>query len=52
MIAVISYDGQMEFGLTGDRELMPDLADLAGFLSKAFVELEEAVAVDAQSPGD
>ena len=42
-IAVISYDGQMEFGLTGDRELLPDLADLAGFISKAFVDLEEAV---------
>jgi WS/DGAT/MGAT family acyltransferase len=51
MIAVISYDGQMEFGLTGDRDLLPDLADLAGFLGKAFVELEEVVGT-TQSPGD
>ena len=53
-IAVISYDGQMEFGLTGDRELMPDLGNLAGFVSKAFVELEQAVGTGgaAQSPGD
>ncbi|MGH9119963.1 MAG: WS/DGAT/MGAT family O-acyltransferase [Acidimicrobiales bacterium] len=61
MIAVISYDGQMEFGITGDRELLPDLPALAGYLSKAFVELEEAVGTAAprdaappggQSPGD
>jgi hypothetical protein len=42
----------MEFGLTGDRDLLPDLGDLTGFLAKAFVELEGAVGIDAQSPGD
>lgn len=42
-IAVISYDGQMLFGITGDRDLLPDLAALAGLVSKAFVELEEVV---------
>ncbi len=50
IVAVISYDGQMEFGITGDRELLPDLANLAGVLSKAFVELEEAVGTVEHSP--
>jgi diacylglycerol O-acyltransferase / wax synthase len=47
MIAVISYEGQMEFGLTGDRDLLPDLADLADFLDKAFVDLEEVSGTNA-----
>jgi diacylglycerol O-acyltransferase / wax synthase len=50
-IAVISYDGQMLFGITGDRELLPDLASLAGHLSKAFVELEDVVSRQATGDG-
>jgi hypothetical protein len=45
MIAVVSYDGQMHFGLTGDRDLLPDLSGLAEYLGKAFVDLELAVSV-------
>ncbi|MGH9247809.1 MAG: WS/DGAT/MGAT family O-acyltransferase [Acidimicrobiales bacterium] len=42
-IAVVSYEGQLGFGITGDRELLPDLDVLAGLVAKSFVELEEAV---------
>jgi WS/DGAT/MGAT family acyltransferase len=38
-IGLISYDGQLGFGITGDRELLPDLASLASHIDKAFNEL-------------
>lgn len=45
MIGVISYDGQLGFGLTGDREVLPDLATLARGIEDAFTELAGAVGV-------
>jgi WS/DGAT/MGAT family acyltransferase len=46
VIAVISYDGRMEFGLTGDRDLMPGLAGLAAHLVRAVDDLADAVGVE------
>ena len=43
MIGVVSYDGQLGFGLTADNEALPELADLADGVSQAFDDLEEAV---------
>ena len=42
MVAVLSYDGQLSFGLTSDREVLPDLDLLAELIEKAFTELAEA----------
>jgi WS/DGAT/MGAT family acyltransferase len=45
MIGVLSYDGQLGFGITGDREVLPDLATLARAVEAAFTELAGAVGV-------
>jgi hypothetical protein len=50
-IALISYDGQLDFGIAGDRDLMPDLDRLADLVVKEFVALDAAVAGGPQSPG-
>ncbi|MGH2876928.1 MAG: WS/DGAT/MGAT family O-acyltransferase [Solirubrobacteraceae bacterium] len=44
-IAVISYDGQMTFGLNGDYDALPDLEALAGDLNGAITELASAAGV-------
>jgi diacylglycerol O-acyltransferase / wax synthase len=41
-IAVISYDGGMDFGLLGDYDAMEDLDAVAGALRAALAELVEA----------
>ena len=41
-IGVMSYDGQVNFGLIGDYDGMPDLDDLAGDLEASIAELIEA----------
>ena len=38
-VAVLSYDGQLAFGLTGDRDAVPDLHVLAEGIEKAMAEL-------------
>jgi WS/DGAT/MGAT family acyltransferase len=43
IIAVISYDGKLAFGLSGDRSAVPDLHVLAEGVEGAFAELEEAL---------
>lgn len=43
-VGIVSYDGQLAFGLTGDRDLLPDLAVLGEGVEKSFAELAEAVA--------
>jgi WS/DGAT/MGAT family acyltransferase len=47
-IAIMSYDGRLDFGLLGDYDAMPDLDDLANDLRAAIDELSSAagVAVD------
>jgi diacylglycerol O-acyltransferase len=41
-VGIMSYDGQVNFGLIGDYDGMPDLDDLAEDLEAAIAELIEA----------
>lgn len=43
--AVMSYNGTLFAGFTGDAQAIPDLARLAKFFSESFVELRDAVVV-------
>ena len=45
-IAIMSYNGTINFGLVGDYDLMSDLDDLAGDLHASLVELAEAAGVE------
>jgi diacylglycerol O-acyltransferase len=45
-IAIMSYDGQLHFGLNADYDALPDVQDLADDLRMAIAEL-----VDAAGPG-
>jgi diacylglycerol O-acyltransferase / wax synthase len=38
-VAVMSYDGGMDFGLLGDYDAMPDLDELAGMFDASLAEL-------------
>src|ERR1700755_2571155 len=40
-VAIMSYDGGVDFGLLGDFDAMHDLADLAGFFEASLAELVE-----------
>jgi diacylglycerol O-acyltransferase / wax synthase len=42
-VAVISYDGQLGFGITGDRDVLPDLHLVAEGIEDAADELADAV---------
>jgi len=44
-IAVLSYDGQLGFGITGDRDVLPDLGMIADGIEKAAAELVAATAI-------
>jgi hypothetical protein len=44
-IACSSLAGTMAFGLTGDRDAMPDLEDLAVALDDSFAEISKAAGV-------
>src|SRR3954469_19780728 len=44
-VAIVSYNGTMNFGLTGDFNVMPDLEDLAGDFSEALDEVRAAAGV-------
>jgi diacylglycerol O-acyltransferase / wax synthase len=41
-VGIMSYDGQVNFGLIGDYDGMPDLEDLAQDLEDSIAELLEA----------
>lgn len=45
VVAVVSYDGELAFGLTGDRDLLPDLGVLAEDVEKSVAELAQSVGV-------
>jgi diacylglycerol O-acyltransferase len=50
-IAIMSYDGRMNFGLVGDYDVMYDLDDLAVDLYRSLEELAEVAGVElATSP--
>jgi diacylglycerol O-acyltransferase / wax synthase len=44
-VAILSYNGRMNFGLVGDFDALPDLDDLAGDLQASLSELAEAADV-------
>jgi hypothetical protein len=48
-IAIISYDGRLNFGLVADYDALPDLEDLAGDLSAAVAELVVAAGPSPRS---
>ncbi|HYI35816.1 MAG TPA: wax ester/triacylglycerol synthase family O-acyltransferase [Thermoleophilaceae bacterium] len=45
-VAIMSYDGKMNFGLVGDYDVMHDLDDLAGDLYASLEELAHAAGVE------
>jgi WS/DGAT/MGAT family acyltransferase len=49
-IAIMSYNGTINFGLVGDYDLMSDLDDLAEDLQAALAELAEAAGVELETP--
>jgi diacylglycerol O-acyltransferase / wax synthase len=49
-VAVMSYDGGMDFGLLGDYDAMPDLEQLGEMLTSSLAELLEAAAAEAGEP--
>jgi WS/DGAT/MGAT family acyltransferase len=50
-VAIMSYNGQLNFGLTGDWDAMPDLDDLAGDLRAAIADLADAAGVEEKARG-
>jgi len=44
VVAVLSYDGALGFGLTGDRDAVPDLGVLAEGIEKSLAELAHSSA--------
>jgi WS/DGAT/MGAT family acyltransferase len=49
-VAIMSYDGGMDFGLLGDYDAMPDLELLGEMLSESLAELLEAATGAAPVP--
>jgi WS/DGAT/MGAT family acyltransferase len=49
-VAILSYDGRMDFGLVGDYDVMHDLDDLALDLHESLAELAEAAGRKLTSP--
>jgi diacylglycerol O-acyltransferase len=49
-IAIMSYNGTINFGLVGDFDLMSDLDDLAGDLQASLAELADAAGVEIEKP--
>jgi WS/DGAT/MGAT family acyltransferase len=45
-ITVMSYDGTMDFGIVADREQMPDVWKLVGWLGEELRELADAAGVE------
>jgi diacylglycerol O-acyltransferase len=49
-IAIMSYNGTINFGLVGDYDLMSDLDELAEDLQAALAELADAAGVELETP--
>jgi diacylglycerol O-acyltransferase len=49
-IAIMSYNGQMNYGLLGDWDAMPDLDDFAGDIQASLEELASAAGVKLGGP--
>jgi WS/DGAT/MGAT family acyltransferase len=53
-IAIVSYNGTIDFGLVGDFDAIPDLDELGDLFAEALAEMGEAAGVSARAdvPGD
>jgi len=51
-IALMSYNGRVFWGFTGDYEMMPDLSRFVRSIEKAFAELAGIAGVQLGSPDD
>jgi hypothetical protein len=53
-IAIVSYNGTIDFGLVGDFDAIPDLDKLGELFAEALADMGEAAGVSAQAevPGD
>lgn len=51
-IAIISYNGQVNFGILADRDSMPDLERLSGYLQEAVDELLAAARIASGGKDD
>ncbi len=50
IVALVSYNGSLTFGLMGDYDTMPDLELINGFIREALAELVEAAEVAGARP--
>jgi hypothetical protein len=48
--AIMSYDQKLYFGLSSDRQAMPDVDELKRFLEESFAELRTAAGVEEIKP--
>ena len=48
-VALLSYDGHINFGLVGDYDLLWDLEDLAGDVEASLVELAQEAGVEVRA---
>lgn len=51
-IAILSYNGQVSFGLLADPEALPDAERIAGHLGAALDELKDAAQITSGADGD
>jgi diacylglycerol O-acyltransferase / wax synthase len=49
-VAIMSYNGGIDFGLLGDYDAMPDLDELGGYLDEALAELVSAAKATKKKP--
>ena len=49
-IAIMSYNGRIDFGLVADYDALPDLDDVAARLDAAIAELAAVAGVGAKPP--
>ena len=49
-VAIMSYDGGMDFGLLADYDAMPDLEEFAEMVDESLAELVDAAAAAAAEP--
>jgi hypothetical protein len=50
-VAIVSYDGGLNFGITGDYETAPDIGVLAAGIEAGLAELMPAPAPKARATG-
>ena len=49
-VAIMSYNGRMNFGLVGDYDVLYDIDELGGDLYAALAELAGAAGVELSAP--